>query len=116
MKTITKALQHHEGCPAPDHEPERVETYEVRQPDGGQALVERCCTCGAQRVERDHLRSRLEPGSPEWAAAWESDPQRIVEGLTPAERRDPSCNPLHPYASASMRKATAADTHARGES
>ncbi len=43
-KTPTPTLTHRDGCPA---EPNRIESYPVTAPGGGEVTVCRCMTCGA---------------------------------------------------------------------
>lgn len=47
---------------------------------------------------------KLEPGSPEWLAAWETRPDLIWRQLTHEERRDPELNPYHPFAGIRIRR------------
>lgn len=84
--TKTSPLEHLQGCPA-----KRTETY---RNEG--AVTTRCQDCGAHHVEK--VTHRIEPGSDEFVEAWQQDPRSIRNGLTAEERRDPSVNPMHPFA------------------
>lgn len=85
-KQDTAPLEHRQGCPAM-----RIESY---RNDG--AVTTRCQDCGAHHV--DVVIRRIEPGSDEFVEAWTQDPRTIFDGLTTAERSNPSINPLHPFA------------------
>ncbi len=103
----TGDLQHGPGCTAG-----RVETYEVGserprlRPAPGYGVrmvpvvsrVTRCMDCGSQVTVLVQPPPPIEPGTAEFRWAWQYRPELLAELLTPAERADPTRNPLHPAA------------------